>query len=352
MLTTILATAVVLGILIIVHELGHFFAAKISKVRVEVFSLGFWPRMAGKKIGDTDYRISWIPLGGYVKLAGMIDESMDGDTIKGEPWEFMSKTPMQKIFIITAGVIMNIILAAFIFSVLTFSMGIGEVGETTLISEVVTDYPASEAGVIAGDIVVSLDGNPINSWTEMTEYIHSRPDTELEVGWERNGEFFSEKIQTRAEKVPVDGKIEVLGMIGIKPVVTMRDAGFFESIQSGIGRTYFWIRLTLTSLKMLVTGEESFKSVGGPIFIAQLAGDSARSGMDSLFNLIAILSINLAILNILPIPAFDGGHLIVIIIEWIKKGPLAVKTKMMIQQVGFAIFLVLAAFVIFNDLSR
>ena len=352
MLTTILATAVVLGILIIVHELGHFFAAKISKVRVEVFSLGFWPRMVGKKIGDTDYRISWIPLGGYVKLAGMIDESMDGDTIKGEPWAFMSKTPMQKIFIITAGVVMNIVLAAFIFSVLTFSMGIGEVGETNLISEVVTDYPASEAGVIAGDIVVSLDGNPINSWTEMTEYIHSRPDTEFEVGWERNGEFFSEKIRTRAEKVPVDGKIELLGMIGIKPVVTIRDAGFFESIQSGIGRTYFWVRLTLTALKMLVTGEESFKSVGGPIFIAQLAGDSARSGMDSLFNLIAILSINLAILNILPIPAFDGGHLIVIIIEWIKKGPVAVKTKMMIQQVGFAIFLVLAAFVIFNDLSR
>lgn len=352
MLITILATAAVLGILIIVHELGHFFAAKISKVRVEVFSLGFWPRMAGKKFGDTEYRISWIPLGGYVKLAGMIDESMDGDTIKGEPWEFMSKTPMQKIFIITAGVIMNIVLAALIFSVLTFSMGIGEVGKTTLISEVVTDYPASEAGLIPGDKVVSIDENPINTWSDMTDYIHSRPNTELVVSWEREGELFTEKILTRAERIPVDGKIKVLGMIGIRPEVTMRDAGFFESIQAGIGRTYFWVRVILTSLKMLVTGEESFRSIGGPIFIAQLAGDSARSGMDSLFNLIAILSINLAILNILPIPAFDGGHLIVIIIEWIKKGPLAVKTKMMIQQVGFAIFLMLAAFVIFNDLSR
>ena len=352
MLTTILATAAVLGILIIVHELGHFFAAKISKVRVEVFSIGFWPRMAGKKIGDTDYRISWIPLGGYVKLAGMIDESMDGDTMKGEPWEFMSKTPLQKIFIITAGVIMNIILAALIFSVLTFSMGIGEVGETTLISEVVADYPAIEAGLVSGDKVVSIDGNPLSTWVEMTEYIHSRPNTELEVSWERDGELFSEKIKTRAERVPVDGKLRELGMIGIRPEVTIRDAGFFESIQAGIGRTYFWGKLILTSLGMLVTGEESFKSVGGPIFIAQLAGDSARSGLDSLFNLIAILSINLAILNILPIPAFDGGHLIVIIIEWIKKGPLAVKTKMMIQQVGFALFIVMAALVIFNDLSR
>ena len=352
MLITILATAAVLGILIIVHELGHFFAAKISKVRVEVFSLGFWPKLVGKKIGDTDYRISWIPLGGYVKLAGMIDESMDGDTIKGEPWEFMSKTPLQKIFIITAGVIMNIVLAVVIFSILTFSMGIGEIGESTIISEVVPDYPALEAGLVSGDKVVSIDGNPISTWVEMTEYIHSRPNTELEVSWERDGELFSEKIRTRAEKVPVDGKLQELGMIGIRPEVTIRDAGFFESIQVGIGRTYLWGKLILTSLRMLVTGEASFRSVGGPIFIAQLAGDSARSGLDSLFNLIAILSINLAILNILPIPAFDGGHLIVIIIEWIKRGPLAVKTKMMIQQVGFAIFLVMAAFVIFNDLSR
>ena len=352
MLTTILATAVVLGILIIVHELGHFLAAKISNVRVEIFSLGFWPRMTGKKIGDTDYRISWIPLGGYVKLAGMIDESMDGETLKGEPWEFMSKTPMQKIFIITAGVIMNIILAALIFSVITFTAGIGEVGESTVISGVVNEYPAAEAGMAVGDMVVSLDGNPINTWAEMTEYIHSRPNTELLVSWKRDGELFSRTILTRAEKRPVDGRIKILGMIGIRPEVTIRDAGLFESIQVGIAATYFWGRLTFSALGMLIAGEESFKSIGGPIFIAKLAGDSARTGIDSLFRLIAVLSVNLAILNILPIPAFDGGHLVVIIIEWIKKGPLAVKTKMVIQQVGFAIFLVIAVLVIFNDLTR
>jgi len=352
LLTTILATAAVLGILIIVHELGHFFAAKLSKVRVEVFSLGFWPRMAGKKIGDTDYRISWIPLGGYVKLAGMIDESMDGEPLKGEPWEFMSKTPMQKIFIITAGVIMNIILAAVIFTVITFTTGIGEVVDSPIINGVVDEYPASEAGLVIGDKIVSIDDTPINTWNDMTEYIHSRPDEEIFVSWERDGEIFSEMILTRAEKVPVDGNIELLGMIGIRPEITIREAGLLESVQVGLGRTYFWGKLTLTSLKMLVLGEESFKSVGGPIFIAQLAGDSARSGIDSLFNLIAILSINLAILNILPIPAFDGGHLVVIIIEWIKKGPLAVKTKIIIQQVGFALFLVMAALVIFNDLTR
>lgn len=352
MLTTILATGAVLGILIIVHELGHFLAAKISGVRVERFSLGFWPRLAGIKIGDTDYCISWIPLGGYVKLSGMIDESMDGEAIKGEPWEFMSKSPLQKIFIISAGVIMNMILAIIIFAILTFASGIGELDQTTVISSVSDDYPAAAAGMQVGDKIVSIDGIDINSWDELTDYIHSRPKVEIEVTWMRDELLYTENITTRANIVPVDGELKNLGMIGVGPTVNIREAGLMESIASGFTRTYFWGRYTLLSLKMLVSGEQSFKAVGGPIFIAQLAGQSARSGMDSLFQLIAILSINLAILNILPIPAFDGGHLIVILIEWVKQKPLSINIKMAIQQVGFALFLVMAALVIYNDLSR
>ena len=352
MLTTILATGAVLGILIIVHELGHFLAAKISGVRVERFSLGFWPRLAGIKIGDTDYCISWIPLGGYVKLSGMIDESMDGDAIKGEPWEFMSKSPVQKIFIISAGVIMNIILAIIIFAILTFASGIGELDQTTVISSVTDDYPAAAAGMEAGDKIVSIDGIDINSWVELTDYIHSRPKVEIEVTWMRDELLYTENITTRSDMVPYEGELKNFGMIGIVPTVNVRDAGLIESIASGFTRTYFWGKYTLISLKMLISGEQSFKAIGGPIFIAQLAGQSARSGMDSLFQLIAILSINLAILNILPIPAFDGGHLVVILIEWVKHKPLSINIKMAIQQVGFALFLVLAALVIYNDLSR
>ncbi len=352
MITTIIATATVLGILILVHVLGHFLAAMTSGVRVERFSIGFWPRMAGIKIGETDYCVSWIPLGGYVKLAGMIDESMEGDSIKGEPWEFMSKNVLQKLFIISAGVTMNIILAVLIFAVLTFTYGIGEVDESTVVTHVVENYPAAGAGMLAGDKILSIDGNMMNSWQELTEYIHSRPNSELEVTWQRGEEIFSERIKSRSERMPVDGSIQKLGIIGIRPTVNVREAQLSESISSGFTRTHCWGKLTLTSIKMLITGEESFRSVGGPIFIAQLAGDSARTGMDSLFRLIAILSVNLAILNILPIPAFDGGHLVVILIEWAKRGPLSVKTKMAVQQVGFAIFLVLAAFVIYNDLSR
>lgn len=352
MLTTILATGAVLGILIIVHELGHFLAAKISGVRVERFSLGFWPRLAGIKIGDTDYCISWIPLGGYVKLSGMIDESMDGDAIKGEPWEFMSKSPLQKIFIISAGVIMNIILAIIIFAILTFVSGIGEVDQTTVISSVRDDYPAAAAGMEAGDKIISLDGIDINSWDDLTDYIHARPNVDIEVSWMRDELKYTELLTTKSDLVPVEGKLKNLGMIGIGPIVNIREAGLIESIGSGFTRTYFWGKYTLVSLKMLISGEQSFKAVGGPIFIAQLAGQSARSGMDSLFQLIALLSINLAILNILPIPAFDGGHLVVILIEWVKQKPLSINIKMAIQQVGFALFLVMAALVIYNDLSR
>ena len=351
MIITILATLAVLGILILIHELGHFLAAKISKVRVERFSLGFPPRLVGKKIGETDYCISAIPLGGYVKLTGMINESMDGDGIKGEPWEFMSKTPLQKIFIISAGVTMNVILAIVIFSILTFSSGIGEVDQSTVITSVREDYPAASAGMADGDEILSIDGNEISSWDELTEYIHTRPDVDIEVSWMRDEVIYTEILTTRSDMVPVDGAIKELGMIGIGPTVNVRDAGFIESIGSGFTRTFFWGKFTLSSLKMLVSGEQSFKAVGGPIFIAQLAGQSARTGMDSLFQLIAILSINLAILNILPIPAFDGGHLVVILIEWAKQKPLSIKTKMAVQQVGFALFLVMAALVIYNDLS-
>jgi len=352
LLTTILATGAVLGILILVHELGHFLAAKMSKVRVERFSLGFWPRLAGIKIGDTDYCISGIPLGGYVKLSGMIDESMDGENIKGEPWEFMSKNPLQKIFIISAGVIMNVILAIIIFAILTFSYGIVEVDQSTQITSVTEDYPAAAAGMEAGDRILSIDGNEINSWDELTDYIHSRPNHDIEVTWVRDEAIYTEKLTTRSDMVLVDGKLKELGMIGIGPTINVREAGLTESISSGFVTTYFWGKITITSLKMLISGEQSFRAIGGPIFIAQLAGQFARSGMDSLFRFIAILSINLAILNILPIPAFDGGHLIVILIEWAKQKPLSIKTKMAVQQVGFAFFLVLAALVIYNDLSR
>ena len=351
MLTNIFAIIFALGIIVLVHELGHFLAAKWSGVRVDRFSIGFPPHFYKKQSGETEYCLGIIPLGGYVKMAGMLDENMD-EEIKGEPWEFASKSIPQKIFILTAGVLMNFILAAIIFSILTFQMGIPESANTTVVQEVVPEYPAAEAGMKAGDQIVSINGESVETWQDLTSIIHNVPNTEISVTWLSNGETQTATLTTKVDKQFMDGELKEIGLIGIAPEVTYRDASVFESLGSGVSQMWWWGKVTVVSLKMLVTGQESVKSIGGPIFIAKLAGDSARSGFSDLLNLIAIISINIGFLNILPVPALDGGHLVITLIEGVKGDPLSIKTRMIVQQVGMALLLTLMVFVIFNDIMR
>jgi len=351
MITTILAAVFVLGILIFLHELGHFLAAKLVGIRVERFSIGFPPRLFGKKIGDTDYCISATPLGGYVKMAGMIDESMDKETIKGEPWEFQSKPVPHRIATIVAGPLMNFLLAVVLFAGLVLFHGIREVSSDR-IGEVSPNYPASEAGIVAGDRVVSVNGTTIEKWGDMTELIHNLPNQEIFVEWEHESEIKSATIKTRAEKAPIDGDIKEIGLIGISPEFELKKVGFFAAVKHGFDRSIYFTRLVVVSLKMLVTGKESLKSIGGPVVIAKLAGESARSGFDSLLAFMAFLSLNLAFLNILPIPALDGGHLLFLIIEGVIRRPLSLKTRMVVQQVGMVILLALMVIVVFNDVRN
>lgn len=351
MLTNIVAIIVALGIIILVHELGHYLAAKLSGVRVERFSIGFPPHVLKKRWGETEYCLGIVPLGGYVKMAGMLDESMD-EEIKGEPWEFQSQSLPKKILIMTAGVIMNFILAAVIFSVITANTGIPETSNTTVVQQVVPDYPAAEAGMKAGDQIISVNNTPVKSWEQLTKIIHSQPGAQITVSWTSNDQTKTATVTTKSEKQFIDGEFEQIGLIGIAPEMHYRDAGFFGSISSGVGQMWWWTKVTVISLKMLVTGQESIKSIGGPIFIAKLAGDSARHGILDLFNLIAIISINIGFLNILPIPALDGGHLLINIIEAIKGEPLKIKTRVIVQQIGMALLLTLMVFVIFNDIAR
>jgi len=351
-MTSILAVIIVIGCVIFFHELGHFTFAKLTGMRVETFSLGFPPRLIGKKIGDTDYCLSATPLGGYVKVSGVIDESMDTKSIKGEPWEFQSKNIIQKLLFITGGVLFNLILAFIIFSALTVNTGIYEANHEAIVDSVITNLPAESAGIQSGDRIIAINGKTISKWEEMTELIHSHPNDSILVKWERDGVEYERGIKTIANKVLKGSKIVDIGMIGISPILTHRSAGLFESIHSGLSNTWYWLKITVVSLKMLITGEESIKNLGGPILIAQLAGQSAKSGIGSLFGFIAIISVNIALLNILPIPALDGGHFVVIIIEAIIRKPLSIKAKMRIQQVGLAIIITLTVLVFYNDIMR
>ncbi len=350
----LLATLVGLSILVFVHELGHFLAAKSVGIRVETFSLGFPPTIFKRKKGETEYAIGAIPFGGYVRMSGMIDESMDKsyETTDPQKWEYRAKSTWQKIFVTIAGILMNLLLAVFIFALMTGIQGIAVTNPEPVIDTVHEDTPAAQAGLQSGDRIVSLDGNRVQSWEEMAGYIRASGENEVSVEYRRDGRKFSVEVTPVLQKTIEDGNLVQVGMLGVSPEVTTEKAGFFRSVGQGFKTTGYWLKMTAVSLKLLITGQESFKNVGGVVFIGQLAGESARAGILPFIGLIGILSVNLALLNILPIPGLDGGHIIIALIEGIMGREMKIRTKMAIQQLGMFLLFGLLILAIVNDIFR
>ncbi len=341
-------------IIIFVHELGHYLAARSVGIKVEKFYLGFNFFGLGlkKKIGETEYGLGLFPLGGYVKVSGIIDESLDSNTT-GADNEYLSKSPIQQIWFSSAGVIMNLLLSIILFTMLYMKMGVSEPDPSPTVGYLVEDYPAMTAGLIERDVIISVDGKKVTSWVEMTEMIHGRPDEIVFIEWERDGYIFSDSLITRSERSLVDGDLVNQGMIGIGPVLSEpRSVGLIEGMQLGINKTFDWLNVTAQSLLIILKGDASLKEIGGPVLIAKMAGESAKSGIWSLFGMMAIISVNLAFLNILPIPGLDGGHALISIIEGISRRKLPAKVKLGVQQVGMFLLFGLIIFVIYNDLTR
>ncbi|MDP6455859.1 MAG: RIP metalloprotease RseP [Candidatus Marinimicrobia bacterium] len=387
-MTTILAVIFVLGLLILVHELGHFMAARSVGVSVIRFSLGFPPRIlsftptgqgwlfrlyffkkgengkpawgpvyekvitsAVSKPTETEYCMAIVPLGGYLRVAGVIDEGLD-ETLTGAPDELNSKNRLEQGWFMSAGVIMNILLAVFLFAGITYTTGVAEVTDEPVVMEVQPSFPAQEIGLIAGDRIISIDGESIETWRELSDIIHGKPMEEISLRWERDGEVLSASVTTRESQIAAGDKVEKVGMIGISGGYEIRQAGVVESLSSGAVRTGFWFAVIVKSLKMIVTGEASMKDIGGPILIAQLAGQSAQAGIVALLSFTAIISVNLAFINILPVPGLDGGHILLLLIEGIARRKISVKARMIIQQAGMAMLLLLILVVIYNDITR
>jgi regulator of sigma E protease len=351
---TILATIFVLGVLVFVHETGHFLSAKLFRIRVDRFSLGLPPRMIGKKIGETDYCLSWIPFGGYVKIAGMVDESLDKKQFaeKPEPWEFRSKPWIQRVIVVAAGSIMNIVLAFFIFTIATLHHGIDEVSPDSVVGDVMEGKPAQLAGIQPGDRIVRIDGQSVDTWEAMAGIIHKIPGKTVRIEWLRNDSLFSANVTPQKEQVPGEGEMEEVGLIGIVPSFTIRRAGLFEAVSHGAQITYYLSKLVMVSFWKLVRGKESMKSLAGPVLIAKMAGESARSGIETLITFLALLSLNIGILNLFPIPVLDGGHLVFLAIEGIIRREVPIKVKLVVQQVGMVLILGLMIFVIYNDILK
>lgn len=434
--STIGIFALALIIMVFFHELGHFLAAKFFGMRVERFSIGFPPRIWGFQKGKTDYCIGATPLGGYVKISGMIDESMDTDYLDEEPkpWEYRSKPVWQRMIVITAGVIFNMILAILIFAGIAFTYGetkittesvqgiyvaegsvanqiglqtgdkiIGINGEkvayfndlfspekltesnvryTVLrngqeitvplpdsaldqinrqgfigldnalpsrISSTVAGSPAEKAGLQGGDVITAIDGDSVGYWIQVAQKISASGDS-VTLTIVRDGEQLSYTIPLSADST-----------IGIYPPAPAEvfdiqrfDYGLFSSLAVGYEKTEETFISIIQGFEKLFSGSISVReNLGGPVAIASITKDATdRGGALGFWNITALLSITLAIMNILPIPVLDGGHLMFLIYEGITRKEPSPRVRMALQQIGFLLIIALFIFVTFNDIIR
>lgn len=435
-LNTVLYFLITIIILVFVHELGHFLAAKMCKMRVDKFYLffDFFNLKIFKFVkGETEYGLGVFPLGGYVKVAGMIDESMDKDFINNEPqpWEFRSKPVWQRMFVITAGVIMNTLLAFLIFYTINLAQGksrmetttvgyvtqnsvaqkygvqpgdkivgvngkpisywdevrgevfienMGEditlkvdkngsvkdvfisknemkdLGERTFglfpekmtpeIQQVAPDEPAGKLGLLVGDVITEANGQKIQHSQQFVDIIKSSPEKDINVKWVRNGSEMSGVVKPKADSTIGIGIGKYAGTI--KTI----NYNVISAIPQGISDLWhFGVVLFVKSMYKIFIGDIAFsKAVGGPIKIAQYAGQSAENGILSFLGFMAMLSITLAIINILPFPALDGGHFMFLLYEAIFRKPVSHKIQIVVQNVGFIILMLFMAFVVYNDI--
>ncbi|MBN2372373.1 RIP metalloprotease RseP [bacterium] len=466
MITTIVSFVIVLGVLIFFHELGHFMMAKWIGIRVERFSLGFGPRIVGFVHGDTDYCISALPLGGYVKMTGENPE----EPLEGKPWEFGSRSVWERARVVLCGPGMNLILAVFFLGFPFFlgrqvpaylheepvigwidsdspaekaglmigdkiisidekevknwqdvemliaihpetemvflverggdrlsvrgtpdevgSIGMGNLGIDRYmpprIGGLNSGFPAEKAGLRIGDNVISIEGKPLHHWYELADMIHERPELLTKLTIDRDGEVFEVEVTPVAFKA--EAKISYasrlirwikgllgapdtkgitmqgdedrggreFGLIGISPYQDMivRKYGVLGSIKKGFEESLRLLKVTFEFLYKLIAGKASPKSLGGPIMIAHVAGEVARTGLAELIYFMGFLSLQLGILNLLPIPVLDGGHLMFFGIEAIKRRPLSIKSREVAQQIGVALLLILMVYVFYNDILR
>jgi regulator of sigma E protease len=348
---TVLATIIVLGVLVFVHELGHFLMAKLFGVRVEAFSLGFPPKLLHKKIGDTDYRLSVVPLGGYVKLFG--ENPKDEVPPELEPVSFSHHPLWHRFLIVLAGPAFNLLFAALALTlVFTFS-GIPYL--TTEIGGVKDASPAAQAGLQRGDQVLSVGGQAVNRWEYLSAKIRQNGEKPLNLSVRRGDRDFQVNVTPqRMETSDIfGGKVSAV-IIGISPGDTpaVEHVGPIQALTFGVAYTGRLTWLTVESLYKLVAREVPLKSLGGPILIAQMAGKQAEMGLSYLVQFMAALSINLFLINLLPIPVLDGGHLFFFSLEAIRGKPLALQHREMAQGFGLMLILALMILVFYQDILR
>jgi regulator of sigma E protease len=436
---------VVLGVLVAFHEFGHFLMARWVGVRVLKFSLGFGPKLVGRQIGETEYLVSAVPLGGYVKLFG--EDESDAISPEEQRRSFSHQNLWSKVLIVAGGPGFNFLLAYLIFAawlatgaplfvpsfkdltpdveamkpgspadtagmkpgdrvlrvnekdistrtelfdavaksngkpltldvrrgtqvktlvvtpagttvqedgkdVVVYSLGIEETAP--IITAVMNGSPAMAAGFKEGDRVVSIEGQPIHAWSQMTGLVKESPNRPLKVEVNRDGRVVSLTVTPALEKIPMNGKTVEIGKIGVSGPgrSLIRASNPLTAVWHGLEATWGWTELTTVGIYKMIAGEISSKNIGGPLTIASISGEAGAQGMSSVVFLIAILSINLGVLNLLPIPILDGGHLLFFAIEAVMRKPLADRQREIAQQVGLLLLVCIMVFAFWNDIER
>jgi len=354
-MNTIFAFIIVLGILIFFHEFGHFIIAKLNKVGVLKFSLGFGPSIVKKRIGETEYALSVIPLGGYVKLLGENIEEDDELTHIDPKKSFAKKSLSSRAFIVAAGPIANLVLAFVIYTCLAWS-GIPKL--LPVVGEVQRSSPAYSAGISRGDTIVSINGKAIELWEDISPIIHHayKQGKPLELTVKRGSRSLRITVvpQMKATR-DIFGERITRPIIGISPMgrTKIQAYGPFEGIYWGITQSYNVLKITCIGFWKVLNGSIDIrKSLGGPIMIAQISGETFKEGWLPFLSMIAFISINLGLINLLPIPILDGGHLLLLCIEWITGKPVVGKPREIAQQIGIFILTLLTLLAFYNDIIR
>jgi regulator of sigma E protease len=348
--TSIISVIILLGILIFVHELGHFLVAKWSGVGVLKFSLGFGPKVIGKKIGETEYLISAIPLGGYVKLLGEVGD--DELSPEDERRSFQNQSVYKRIAIVAAGPLFNFLLAIISFSII-YTVGVPTL--TARVGGVQEGTAAFEAGIEEGDVILAVDGEEVSSWSEMASMIRDSAGKELTVTVERENKIYDLNIRpgvvTEKNIFGEDVKSYKIGISSSSEMVTVR-LNPVKAVIEGAVQTWWFTQLTYVSIVKIIQRVISPKTLGGPIMIAKMSGEYAKQGIIPFIFFMSILSINLGVLNLLPIPVLDGGHLLFYLIEIVTRREVNMKWREMAQQVGFFLLIMLMIFVFYNDIVK
>lgn len=344
----VISIVLVLGGLIFFHELGHFLVARSLGIGIKTFSIGFGPALVSWQGKKTKYQLSVFPLGGYVSMVGENDEAdiPPPFTLKES---FSNRPPLHRLLVVASGPVFNMILAILIFWGLFWAAGAFPLAE---IGQVLDPSPARQAGLVSGDLVKSIDGKNVDSWASMYSGIQSSQGNPLRVEVERDGQILEFTIVPDKEVVEESGQTLDTWRIGVAPSGRTQSLSFFDSAVQGAKETWRLTSLIGHFVGRMFSGQGSLKEIGGPVLVAQMVHKQAERGLADLLYLTAFLSINLGLLNLLPIPALDGGHVLFCLIELVIRRPVPMRIQAVCIYAGFALLISLMLMATVFDIFR